>query len=241
MLFEEGLIPEEIQETAELAENLDCVGEINAKLMTGVEGFEDQLVIVTGDPFEIASSLDSAQGDNVFRAASDCGLVSCSNYLSLCGIAADEDAVVKFALDNNLCCWDIFGDPHDWGGTTCFQVESILECYGVESSVYTPFESNGSLEGIAEAVESGHAAILGVNAGYLWDDPNYVENGQLNHWVTITGTVRDDSGELVAFTICDSGRGLDSDSCRTVSVSTLEESYLKASYTSVIISDNVVR
>lgn len=241
MLFDEGLATEELQETAEMAESLDCVGEINARLMTGVEGFEDQMVIVTGDPFEIASSLDSAQGDNVYRAASDCGLVSCSNYLSLCGIEADEDAVVKFALDNNLCCWDIYGDPHDWGGTTCLQVEAILERYGVESSVYTPFEPNGSLEGIAGAVENGHAAILGVNAGYLWDEPSCVENGQMNHWVTITGTVRDDSGELVAFTICDSGRGLDSDSCRTVPVSTLEESYLKASYTSVIISDNVVR
>ena len=220
---------------------MEGVGEINAELMTGIEGFGDEVMLVTGSPFEIAPALDCVQGDNSFQASSDCGLVSCSNYLNLCGIEADEDEVLAFALENNLCCWDPCGDPFDWGGTTCVQLEEILERYGMESSVYTPFESGGSLEGIAGAVESGHAAILGVNAGYLWNEPSCVENGQMNHWVTITGTVRDSSGELAAFTICDSGRGLESDSCRTVTVQELQACYTNAAYTSVVISDQAVR
>lgn len=230
------------RETAELPGDCgEAAGEINVELMTGIEGFGDELLLVTGSPFEIAPGLDCAQGDNVYQAASDCGLVSCSNYLSLCGIDADEDAVVQFALDNKLCSYSVFSDPQEWGGTTCINLEKILESYGVETSIYTPLETNGSLEGIASAVENGRAAILGVNAGYLWNEPGCVENGQMNHWVTVTGTVRDSNGELAALTICDSGRRLDSDRCRTVPVKDLEMCYSNAAYTSVLISDNTVR
>jgi len=228
-------------ETTEVSDGYDAVGEINVELMTGIEGFEDELLLVTGSPFEIAPSLDCAQGDNVYQAASDCGLVSCANYLTICGVEANEDTVLQFALDHNLCTYSVFGSPQEWGGTTCMDLEAILESHSVDSSIFTPYEANGSLEGIASAVENGHAAILGVNAGYLWNEPSCVENGQMNHWVTITGTVRDSSGELVALTICDSGRCLESDSCRTVPVKDLEACYTNAAYTSVVISDHAVR
>lgn len=245
MVFDEGMNEiGELYETKELREtdiNYDGIKEINVEFMNGVEGFGAQPMIVAGSPFEIAGRLDCAQGDNRFNVSSNCGLVSCSNYLNICGIEADEDEIVEFALENNLCSRSIFSGPESWGGTNDENLETILEHYGVESTVFYPNEAGGSIEGIANAIEDGHAVMIGVNAGYLWDNPNHVGNGRANHQITVTGTVRDASGELTALTVCDSGRHLDTDSCRVVSVSEMESFYTRIPGASAIISDKAVR
>lgn len=245
MGFDEGMNDiSEFYETGELSETLtdyEGIKEISAELMNGVEGFGDELMLVTGNPFGIADSLDYMQGDNMYHAASDCGLVSCSNYLNICGIEAGEDEIVGFALDNNLCGYSIFSSPEEWGGTNDGCLETILESYGIASSVYYPNELQGSVEGIANAVEDGHAAMIGVNAGYLWNEPNCIGDGCANHQITVTGTIRNSAGELTALTICDSGRHLPADSCRVLSVAELESCYAQIPGASVIISDNAVR
>lgn len=245
MEFLEGINDlQEIQETGravETSDDYDNIAEIHVELVNGVDGFGDELLLVTGNPFGIVGELDSVQGDNPYHAAGDCGLVSCANYLTICGVRTNEDELVKFALEHGLCSYNPFGSPADWGGTRPAQQEAILECYGVESSIYGPDEASGSLEGVANAIEGGHAVLMNLNAGYLWDRPDCVDSGQMNHAVTVTGTVRNSSGELVALTICDSGRGLMEDSCRAVPVSVLEECYAEAAGACVVISDNAVR
>ncbi len=230
----------EVQD-AKTTEGYEDLVEIRAELMQGVEGFGQETVVVTGDPFRMAERMDSVQGDNLYHVASNCGLVSCANYLNLCGIEATEDEIVNFALKNYLCSRHPFGSSQDWGGTTGTQMEAILESYGVESSIYDADERGGSLEGIANAVEEGHAVIMTVNAGYLWDSPDCVDNGRINHAVTVTGTIRGGDGELTALTICDSGRGLQSDSCRVVPVKAFQDSYVNAGGAQAIISDQAVR
>lgn len=245
MMFDEGIHEtSELSETQELRETLidyNGIKEINVEYVNGIEGFGAQPMLVTGSPFEIAGSLDCAQGDNCYRVASDCGLVSCSNYLNICRIEADEDEIVGFALENNLCSRSYFTSPESWGGTNDKNLETILESYGVESSAFHANEARGSIEGIADAIEDGHAVMIGVNAGYLWDDPNCVGNGRANHQITVTGTIRNAEGDLEALTICDSGRCLESDSCRVVSVSEMESFYARIPGASAIISDKVVR
>lgn len=246
MQLDEAMEPVNITETGEGVEagiDYDGIGEkmVDAEVRTDVENFEGEDVIVIGNPFEVAENLDYKQGDNPYGARGDCGLTSCSNFLNLCGIEATEDDVVGFALENGLCANNPFASPEHVGGTNDAQLETILECYGVESSVYYPDDSRGSLEGIASAVEEGHAVMMGVNAGYLWDEPAYVDGGDVNHQITVTGAIRDTEGEVVGLTICDSGRGLEEDSCRVLSISELQDCYATAGGASVIISDEVVR
>lgn len=245
MVFDEGMNEvSEFREDMELSKTLtdyEAIKEICVQLKNDVDGFGDELMLVTGQPFELADSLDYIQGDNMYRASSDCGLVSCSNYLNICGIEAGEDELVRFALEHNLCSYSPWGSPEEWGGTNDTCLETILERYGVESSVYYPDEVRGSIEGIAGAVEDGHAAMIGVNAGYLWDEPGCVGDGRANHQITVTGTIRNSSGELTALTICDSGRQLPEDSCRVLSVAQLEDCYRRVPDASVILSDSPVR
>ncbi len=237
----EGSERNEMQELREKRDDYDDIKEINVELVESVEGLEQQPMVVTGSPFEIAGSLDCTQGDNRYNVASDCGLVSCSNYLKLCGIEVSEDEIVGYALANNLCSRGYFSAPESWGGTNDQNLETILEHYGVGSSVFHPDEKRGSIEGIADAVECGHAVMIGVNAGCLWDDPNFVGDGRANHQITVTGTIRNESGELAALTVCDSGRSLGADSCRVVSVSDMQGFYAAIPGASAIISDRAVR
>lgn len=244
MGFDEGVRPEELRElreTEKVTQDYECMKEIHATMMDQVEGFEGQNVIVTGEPFAIAGRLDSVQGDNIYGISGNCGLVSCSNYLNLCGIKADENMVSGFALANNLCSRSVFSSKADWGGTLDSQLEKIVESYGVPSSVYHPGDAKGTIEGIANAVEEGRAVMIGINAGYLWDDANSVGNGNANHEITVTGTIRDTKGELAALTICDSGRQMEADSCRVVPVSLLHDCYTKVNGSSAVISDDAVR
>lgn len=98
----EGSERNEMQELREKRDDYDDIKEINVELVESVEGLEQQPMVVTGSPFEIAGSLDCTQGDNRYNVASDCGLVSCSNYLKLCGIEVSEDEIVGYALANNI-------------------------------------------------------------------------------------------------------------------------------------------
>ncbi len=231
----------ETNELQEVTEDYEQVKEIAPQAYTGVEGFEDEVVYISGDPMETAEVMDYAQGDNSYDALGCCGLVSSANFLNICGVEASEESIVGFAVENELCNYSPFIPAEDRGGTNDMQLETILESHGIESTVYYPFEDGGSLEGIAEAIENGQAVMMGVNAGFLWESPNALGNGSVNHQITVTGSVRDENGEVVGLVICDSGRGLESDACRVLTKEELENCYLNAAGASVIISDNPVR
>ena len=89
-------------------------------------------------------------------------------------------------------------------------------------------------------MEEGRLVNLSVNAGYLWGDANYIDQGQTNHSVAVTGTARDpQTGELLGLYICDSGQGGGTDAL-FVSVDTLQDAYVNAAGAQIIVTNDSV-
>lgn len=209
------------------------------ELRYDIEGFEGQEVIVFGNPSEVGASLDSNQGDNPFEASGNCGLVSTSNFLNLCGISeANETLVTGYAIMNGECVYSEYLPPEENGGTGPENIENILTGFGIESETIYSNEMGGDLESIAEKLEKGYVGVMSVNAGYLWDDPSAVGDGGHNHRVTLTGSVRNSEGDLIALTICDSGSG---EPCHVVPIEQLEECYTNVPGTNVVFSTESLR
>ncbi len=206
--------------------------------LNGLEKYGD--VTVSGKPFEAVRTLDYAQGDNIYNAAGCCGLVSSSNFLNMCGLETSENEVVGYALENGLCNYSIFAPPEENGGTADPQIEAVIESYGIPVTAYE-IGAGGSVEDIADAIDEGRAVTIGVNAGYLWNDASVVGDGSVNHQITVTGAVRDNDGTVVGLVICDSGRGLESDACRVVTMEELAMCYETVPGSTAIMSDNPVR
>lgn len=200
----------------------------------------EDVAVVTGNPFENAERLDFSQGDNSYEAGGCCGLVSSSNFLNLCGLETTEEEIVGYAMENNLCANGFFMPRESVGGTGDVEIETILENYGIPVTSYNTY-NGGSIEDIADAIDEGRAVTIGVNAGYLWDEPSFINGGQANHQITVTGAVRNLDGETIGLVICDSGRGLEEDACRIVSREAMELCYENVPGASAIMTDNAVR
>ena len=201
--------------------------------------FEGQDVVVFGSPMDIGNTLDYNQGDNPFEAAGNCNLVSTSNFLNLCGVGdANETFITYYAIVNNECIYSEYLPPSDRGSSGTQNMQNILGDFGIQTEVVYPYDSNGDLESIAARLEEGYVGAMGVNAGYLWDNPSAVGDGTANHEVTLTGTVRDSNGDLVALTVCDSGTG---EACHVVPIEQLEACYSNVAGADVVFSAEPLR
>ena len=246
-VFDAAFIDEGIRNIYEPTDDFAQLTEIpttGIELRNDIEGFIGQDLLVIGSPFEKIDQLDWSQGDNSYNALGCCGLASCANLLNIADIPCDEESIVGYAIENDLCNYGdswfdrLFGDPASDGRTDDLQIEQILEDHGLSVTAYPSHSPEGSVDGLANAVESGHGVTIGVNAGMLWDDPNCYDMGQANHQITVTGTLRNpETGELVGFCICDSGRGLESDACRSITREEMEACYGNAAYSTAIITD----
>lgn len=206
-----------------------------------MQGFEGQDVVVFGNPIEVGKDyLNFEQGHNSYDALGNCNLVSTSNFLNLCGISeANEEFITGYAIENGECTYSEFLPPEDRGGSNTQNMQNILSDFGIETEVVKPYENGGDIESIAARLEEGYVGAMGVNAGYLWDDPNYIGDGTVNHEVTLTGTVRDgETGELLALTVCDSGT---SEFCHVVPVEQLEYCYENTWGADVVLSVEPMR
>ena len=233
-------IPEDVAEDKFADSAYDGISDLNTNIEVYTDVLGEDVAIVTGNPFETAERLDFSQGDNSYDAGGCCGLVSSSNFLNLCGLETTEEEVVGYAMENGLCANGFFMPRESVGGTGDFEIETIIESYGILVTAYDTYDG-GSIEDIANAIDEGKAVTIGVNAGYLWDNPNYINGGQANHQITVTGAVRNVDGEVIGLVICDSGRGLESDACRVVSKEEMELCYETVPGASAIITDNSVR
>ena len=167
------------------------------------------------------------QGDNPYGFQEDCGLVSSADVLNQFGIPATESDVVEHAAANGECDID-YSDLSNSGGTSLADQAKILGDYGVPSHA----ETGQSLEGLASQVEQGHGVIAEVNAGYLWGDSNYVQNGYPNHAITVTGVARDPStGQIQGFYINDSGTG---QSAEFVPAATMQQAWASTGGAAVV-------
>lgn len=156
-------------------------------------------VVVIGD-VERLKDFNHLQGDNGLGFQGTCGIVSCQDILRQFGVEVSEDDLVRHAASRGLC--NLEGGAGDCGGTTVFDQAQLLHDWGVSATV----ETNGTLESLAEAVESGRGTIAEVNAGVLWDRADAYGDGGPNHAIVVTGVARDAStGEVVGVYINDSG------------------------------------
>lgn len=98
------------------------------------------------------------------------------------------------------------------GGSVPINYVDFLNRYGISSTAYASTALGGSSEGadetttlenVAQVVKNGGAAILAVSSDILWgtDATTYT----LDHAVTVTGVVYDNSNNLVGFYIHDTG------------------------------------
>ncbi len=188
-----------------------------------------EVAMVTGEPFRNAPNMDFEQGDNPYNASGNCGLVSICNLLRRAGMNITEDEVTKCAIDSGLCDYNPLGTSSDNGGTTIEMRHDVLSKFGVASDIY-PSGNGGSLESIADAIDSGRGVLISVNAGELWecDDGSTPFFGCLvsNHCVAVTGIARNaKTGEIAGVFIADSGRGIPGDACRYLSVEKFDTVY----------------
>ena len=181
--------------------------------------------VVFGDVAGLAD-LNHKQGDNPYGFEGTCGLCSCQDILNQFGVEVTEADVVRHAVANGECY--VSDDPAASGGTTEDGQAQILGDYGLPAHV----EHGSSLEDLAMDIEQGRGVIIEANAGVLWNDAAYYENGQANHAVVVTGVARDPmTGAVEGFFINDSGTG---ESAKYVDAATMGVAWLDAGATSVV-------
>jgi hypothetical protein len=176
-------------------------------------------------PVETGAALDANQG-KVAGFGGTCGLVSCVNVLRMAGKKATEQEIVTYASRSGLCSK---GDTcaGNNGGTHCYQIQAVLSHYGVSSEL-RPCTINN----IAIAVSEGRGVIALIDAGKLWNNPDF--NCGL-HAITITSVKKDFAGNILGFYVCDSGTG-GKDKAKYYSASSISDAltFLPLIVTSVI-------
>ena len=196
-------------------------------------------VLVGGKPFEVAEKLDDNQGDNILDAQGDCGVVSVVNMARLSGVDCTEDDAIVKAVQLRLCNYSTALDQTENGGTNVYQRQALLAQYGISSTVF--MGNMLSPEQIAALTESGHAVNIGLNAGYEWGDPAFINDGGSNHSIVVTGTARDpETHELVGLFVCDSGYPGKSNTV-FLSAEVLQDAYTNAPGSSALVTNQPVR
>ena len=175
-------------------------------------------------PEQLQAELPFEQGKNEYGKEGTCALANLGTWLEIGGSANKENDIVAYASTH----MDMDGDPlcSESGGVYPGNIPTIWKNFGVDA--YN--ENSKNLEHIAEAVESGHAVSVGVNAGKLYENDNpeafdlndSYGDGGANHQIGIVSCVRDGvSGNITHFYINDTGRSLSRDACRRVPVQDL--------------------
>ncbi len=195
--------------------------------------------LVYGEPFDISDSLDDHQGDNIYNAHGNCGLVSVMNIVRMSGREMDEDDIITKAASTGNCIWA--SSPEDKGGTNYIMRSRLLNDCGIPNTVMP----HASLETIAGYVEAGHGVNINVNAGYAWDKPEHIgaANGivSTNHSIVVTGTARSSSGELLGMYVCDSGLTDRPSAAYFMPKDKLMNAYVNAYGAAAVITNNPIR
>lgn len=165
------------------------------------------------------------QGDNPYGFRGTCGLCSCEGILRQFGLEVTETDVVAHAIEQGLCSLE--GGREMRGGTTVEDQVRILSDFGIPAH----YETGGTLDDLAAALEQGRGVIIGLDAGVLWDDATFYE-GRANHAVTPIGVARHPgTGEIQGFYVNDTGSG---QSGRFVDAATIDEAWVQMGGTCVL-------
>ncbi len=170
-------------------------------------------ILVYGYPK--ANELDYMQGNAIAGYKGTCALTSIANLATQANQALSEAQVVQKAIDNQWCVTDPGKTDYQRGGSNYVGQQALLNSYGIRNGIIMGFNE----QAVANLLKGGRGVIIGVNAGKLWGDNNYLDDGGINHVVTVTGVACNaKTGEINGFYIADSGRGLVSDMTRYVSL-----------------------
>jgi hypothetical protein len=161
------------------------------------------------------------QGVNEFGYQGTCGPTSEANALNkvLGTNEFTENKILSVALENNLC--NAEGSLDVCGATT---TEQLMELYDtvneqIGDKVQTELFENEqalSVEEAAERINDGAVLNVAVDADALWGNPReytdaaggYNPDFYSDHWITVTGCQRDETGNIQGFDVTDSGGGV---------------------------------
>ena len=170
-------------------------------------------------PDNLLNELPFSQGINELDKEGTCALANLGSWLEIGGSRNTENDIVKYASSH----MDMYGDAlcSESGGVLPQNIPTIWREFGVDAYL----DESRNLESIAEAVESGRAVSVGVNAGKLYETDNLEAidlndcygDGGANHAVGVVSCARDSlTGNITHFYINDTGRSLERDACRKV-------------------------
>lgn len=192
-------------------------------------GFGEQTLERTYDDFE-QSVLRSnpefyetgsyyTQGVNSRGFEGTCGPTSQANAINKLLDSKDltENKVLDIAVENNLCNLD--GPAAGCGGTT---TEQFMELYDkvneqIGDKICTELYEYGNVldaNQVAERLDAGDVVNVAVDSSTLWGQTHGIadllgvrRDVISDHWITVTGVNRGDSGDIRGFDIIDSGGG----------------------------------
>lgn len=183
------------------------------------DDFEQSVLQGRPDFYETGSFYE--QGINEYGFEGTCGPTSQANALNaLLGTNEfTENKVLSVAVDNNLCSVD--SSPENCGGTT---TEQFMDLYdkmneqlgGKITTELHEYENALDVDAVAARLDEGCVLNVAVDASALWDQPRDYVNAMgipcddfySDHWITVTGVQRDESGNIQGFDIIDSGGGV---------------------------------
>ena len=170
-------------------------------------------ILVYGYPK--AFELDYMQGNAVAGYKGTCALTAIANLGTQASQPLTEAQVVQRAIDNKWAVTDAAATDYQRGGSNYIGQQALLDSYGIRNDVVMGYDE----QAVANLLKGGRGVIIGVNAGRLWGDSAYLDNGAVNHVVTVTGVACNAAtGAINGFYIADSGRGLVSDMTRYLSI-----------------------
>lgn len=174
---------------------------------------DGRAVLVYGYPK--ANELDYLQGDAIPDYLGTCALTSIANLLTQARTPTTEAEVVQLAIDRQWAVTDPAAPAYQRGGSNYQQQQALLDSYGMRNALLSGYDEHL----LANLLCSGRGVLVALNSGKLWSDPAYVDDGGVNHVVTVTGVALSaENGLLQGFYIADSGRRRVSDMTRFVSI-----------------------
>ncbi len=195
-----------------------------------------------GSPTNITGDLNGFKDLNHVQGEVDgfdgtCGICATQCVANEHGLPVTEADVLKQAVEHEppLCNIENY-DPAFRGGTTPEDRAQLLTEMDIPSHV----ELGKNFQDLSDYIDNGKSVILSTNAGFLWQDPNYVgaDPTKPNHAVTLIDVAHDpQTDEIQGFFINDSGEpDKDVGSGKFVDMNTMRNAWLNTGG-KVVVSD----
>ncbi len=212
-----------------LNRELQAANGIDVNQSETIEGIDEQLSERVYDDFE-QSVLENdpefyetgsfyTQGVNSRGFEGTCGPTSQANAINklLETNELTENKILDIAVDNNLC--NLEGPAAGCGGTT---TEQFMELYDkvneqIGDKINTELYEFGNVldaNQVAERLDAGDVVNVAVDSSTLWGQSHGIadllgvrRDVISDHWITVTGVNRAETGEIQGFDIIDSGGG----------------------------------